>query len=126
MANAKKCDICANYYEPYNTKNNPKKVNGFVFINETEDNGYYAHGIIDGCPECMKAVKTFVEELRNFDKETAKANAPLTMTAKDKLKSAYCVLFNLKDKATKDQMQAAIEEAIGYLGEALDDTPGEA
>lgn len=126
MANAKRCDICGNYYEIYNTKNSPKKVNGFVYVNETEDRGYYAHGIQNCCPECMTAVKTFVEELKDFDKEAAKAKALMSIHAMDRVSNAYKKLLFMDRRATKDEMWAVIEEAIGYLGEALDDEPAEA
>lgn len=122
MANAKKCDICTNYYEFYNT-NSKKKANAVAFLNT--DTVTLVGGPIDCCPECMTAVETFVEELRGFDKETAKAKALMSIHAMDKADKAYKKLLFMDRRGTKDEMWAVIDEAIGVLGEALDYRPEE-
>ena len=58
---AKKCDRCGVYYDTYNVKRNRGNVNGIMFLNIDERGDYFGHKAIDLCPECMKAVKNFVQ-----------------------------------------------------------------
>lgn len=64
MASAKKCDICGKYYERYHESNNKEKVNGFMFLNIDTYQKYYSHTATDCCPECMTAVKVFIDTLK--------------------------------------------------------------
>lgn len=64
MATAKKCDICGRLYEVYNTKNDEKNPNGFVYINIDEYQKYFTHHAKDCCPECMDKIKNFVNKLK--------------------------------------------------------------
>lgn len=49
---ARKCDRCGKLYEPYNSQNDSKHINGLIFVNVDEQRKYYGHGINDLCPEC--------------------------------------------------------------------------
>lgn len=59
---AKKCDRCGTYYELYNMQHNVKKTNGIVFVNIDASSRYFTNTTIDLCPECMDAVRKFVEQ----------------------------------------------------------------
>lgn len=52
MAAARKCDRCGNLYEPYNTENNAKKINGINTVNIDTQGKFYSHKAIDLCPDC--------------------------------------------------------------------------
>ena len=65
MAVAKKCDICGKFYELYNVKNDSKNTNGFMFLNINDERKYYAHDIIDCCPECMRSIRGHIDLLKN-------------------------------------------------------------
>lgn len=55
MSLVKKCDICGFVYEIYNLKHN-------------EDVAAYKNKKIDCCPECMKAIMNFTNDLRGDSK----------------------------------------------------------
>ena len=59
---AKKCDRCGAYYETYNVEHNQKKTSGMMFLNVDERRCYYDNPVIDLCPECMEAVRKFIEQ----------------------------------------------------------------
>lgn len=72
MALAKKCDICGNLYENYNTFFDPEmeesngldlNVNGIAFVNIDEEDMYFAQKPIDCCPECMNKLKTHIRQM---------------------------------------------------------------
>lgn len=63
MALAKKCDVCGKLYERYNEENNIEDVNGIMFLNIDRVGKYFSHGTMDCCPECMKNIKEFIENL---------------------------------------------------------------
>lgn len=65
MAVAKKCDICGRLYESYNEPNNEDKINGLMFLNIDKNQRYFSHKAMDCCPECMKKIKEFIEELKS-------------------------------------------------------------
>lgn len=56
-----KCDRCGIYYEPYNVESNRKKTNGIMFLNIDVKGNYYSQTVVDLCPECMEAVRKFVQ-----------------------------------------------------------------
>lgn len=64
MAIAKKCDVCGKFYEPYNEKNDPKNVNGFMLINIDKERKYYVHNVTDCCPECMDSILNYINKLK--------------------------------------------------------------
>lgn len=53
MANAKRCDRCKRFYENYNEEKDEKKINSIIPANVSDDRRYWAHNIIELCPECM-------------------------------------------------------------------------
>lgn len=65
MAVAKKCDICGQLYEIYNTRNDAKNVNGIMFVNIDGESKYYAHDVMDCCPECIESIKQQIDILQN-------------------------------------------------------------
>lgn len=58
---AKKCDRCGKYYDTYNVSHDRKKPSGMMFLNVDENRNYFTNPVIDLCPECMEAVKNFVQ-----------------------------------------------------------------
>ena len=64
MAIAKKCDLCLALYEPYNTANNQKEVNGFTLLNIDNNTNFYSHKIVDCCPTCMNSILKHIEYLK--------------------------------------------------------------
>lgn len=69
MSIAKKCDICGELYEPYNTKNNAENTNGLKFLNIDKHMGYFEHDPIDLCPTCMKSIREHIAYLKKSAKE---------------------------------------------------------
>lgn len=67
MSIAKKCDICGKLYEPYKVKIDDREVNSFVFVNNVDEEGFYVvpDKAYDCCPECIKRIANYVDELRN-------------------------------------------------------------
>lgn len=69
MALAKKCDICGDYYDPYEVEMDGKKLNGFTWTwaDVLEANEFLCpmDEAIDCCPECMRKIQHFVKTLRN-------------------------------------------------------------
>lgn len=61
---ARKCDVCGAYYKSYNMSNSEIKTNGLMFLNIDEANQYYKHEPIDCCPECMTAIRGYMDILR--------------------------------------------------------------
>lgn len=63
MANAKKCDVCGGFYEPYNEANNSKNPNGFSTMSIDCYGKYWMYKKLDCCPECMSAITEFISSL---------------------------------------------------------------
>lgn len=59
---ARKCDRCGAYYDPYNKS---KRANGFMFLNIV-DQAYETHKPIDLCPSCMDDLYTFIRQKNDF------------------------------------------------------------
>ena len=55
MSNAKKCDICKKYYEPYEDKDGD---NALRFCK-----GARMKRAIDACPSCLEAIKLFIKSM---------------------------------------------------------------
>ena len=68
MAAAKKCDICGELYEEYNTTLNKEKPNGVIFCSADNDHKYYGYGITDCCPGCMDSIKKHIDSLKEGKK----------------------------------------------------------
>ena len=49
MSIAKKCDICNNFYEPYNTSYTKDNPNGVMFVNIDNARKYFSHKAMDCC-----------------------------------------------------------------------------
>ena len=64
MAAAKKCDRCNKLYEGYNLANSAKKFNGIQTLNIDLQGRYYAHKLMDLCPDCSNS---FMEWLNAFE-----------------------------------------------------------
>ena len=60
MASAKKCDRCGKLYEPYNTKNDAKHVNGIMTVNIDSYGEYYDHKPVDLCPKCKDSFEEWL------------------------------------------------------------------
>lgn len=54
--NAKKCDICGNFYMPYNNKSTDNEPNGFRLLREDEEFGLFGENKCDCCPDCMSKI----------------------------------------------------------------------
>lgn len=81
--NARKCDRCGSFYEPYSNWNGAdskasrdKKPSGIMFTLTTEDNGRYTHSewaelphddrkVRDLCQFCMEALLTWWNKPKN-------------------------------------------------------------
>jgi hypothetical protein len=63
MADAKRCDICKEYYSPYNTKDDVQNPNGLIFISN-DKTGYYGYGKTECCPRCMRSLKSHIDILK--------------------------------------------------------------
>lgn len=68
MSIAKKCDICGNFYEPYNIKNRAEKPNGFRFLNIDNAQKYFSHDITDCCPDCMSKLQAYIKYIKENSK----------------------------------------------------------
>lgn len=66
MAFAKKCDICGEFYDPYNIKRNPLNTNGFMLLNIDVEGGYYENQINDCCPTCMDSIRNHINDLKRL------------------------------------------------------------
>ena len=63
--NAKKCDVCGNFYMPYNNnKYNDDGPNGFRLLREDKGFNLQALGRYECCPNCMNKILAFVESLK--------------------------------------------------------------
>ena len=60
MAIAKMCDRCGKFYEMYNTKNDPDKINGIMTLNLDESEKYYSQTQFDLCPECKDSFEKWL------------------------------------------------------------------
>lgn len=118
MANAKKCDICTNYYEVYNT-NSKKKANAVAFLNT--DTVTLVGGPIDCCPTCMRAVQTFVTYLKECDIPTATELGLRELLDTQQVANARASLLAIdcNDDMTKAKMREYVDEAISCLDAAL-------
>lgn len=65
MSIAKECDICGKLYKSYNVKQDKKNTNGLMFLNIDGRQKYYCGDVMDCCPECMVAIHTHIEFLKN-------------------------------------------------------------
>ena len=63
MALAKQCDLCGKFYKPYNLYSaSDTKVNAMYLASRSDDDSrYYTNARYDLCPECMLALKEFIE-----------------------------------------------------------------
>ena len=66
MSIARECDVCGDFYRPYNADHT--KPNAIEFISMDYHNKYI-HGSKDCCPDCMKAIKDLVEHRKKEKKE---------------------------------------------------------
>lgn len=65
MALAKKCDLCGDYYEPYNTAKHAENVNGIAYFNiDADRKSWTRHIVIDCCPKCMESIKNHINSLK--------------------------------------------------------------
>lgn len=71
MANAKKCDICGRFYNPYNNHSmNKRYPNRVHFVREaTFDGSAYVTKAYDCCPDCLYQIGALVYDLRNPGKD---------------------------------------------------------
>ena len=83
MANAKKCDICGKFYEPYSYRYGDKFPNGIRFVREssTERSVSKVYGY-DCCPDCLYQIGALIYDLQNPGKDETefmkeKFNLPL-------------------------------------------------
>lgn len=85
MAVIKKCDVCNIPYEPYGTRKDLARPNGFTYLNIGNCGcggrpPYYVHKLTDCCPECMERIKTFIDSLieeANTPPEEEKPDIPV-------------------------------------------------
>lgn len=79
MANAKKCDICEEYYDYYKTI--PEKDINFntvdlCILDRNDRTTLEAHNRLDCCPECADIIRTTIDNLweraKNKKEEGAK------------------------------------------------------
>ena len=66
---ARKCNRCGKLYERYNETRNPKKANGFRFLNIDINQDAYQHEKLDLCPECMEELHAWFKNAENNPKE---------------------------------------------------------
>ncbi len=59
--NAKKCDRCTKFYEPYKGSNETYQSNMLIFAEETGDT-YVEWRQFELCPECMRRACSFMYE----------------------------------------------------------------
>ena len=66
---AKKCDRCEKFYEPYKPKVDTYKSNMLIFAEDAGPTiGYYENRQFELCPKCMfEAVKFMQEKLPNIE-----------------------------------------------------------
>lgn len=64
MADAKRCDICGEYYSKYNEKNDKNNPNGLIFVSSNYDGKYYGYGKTECCPRCMRSLKSHIDILK--------------------------------------------------------------
>lgn len=70
MACAKKCDRCGKLYEQYNSKNDRKNPNGIMVLNLDSQRRYFAHNVLDLCPDCMKGFQDWFGEVKQMERLT--------------------------------------------------------
>lgn len=60
---AKKCDRCEKFYEPYKPKVDTYKSNLLIFAEDAGPTiGYYENRQFELCPECMRDAVKFIQE----------------------------------------------------------------
>lgn len=64
MACAKKCDRCGKLYDEYNLKDDEKNPNGIMVLNLDYQRKYYAHDVMDLCPDCMRKFQDWMKEVK--------------------------------------------------------------
>lgn len=60
---SRKCDVCGEFYEIYNTKNDSHKTNGVMLLNIDEKGEYFSHKPIDLCENCMDKMRGFLTNI---------------------------------------------------------------
>lgn len=89
---AKKCNRCGKLYERYNEEQNPKKANGFRFLNIDEKQDYYQHEKLDLCPECMKELHAWFENEEKNHEEICSSvyiSGPITGIKEEVAREAF-------------------------------------
>ena len=59
---AKKCDVCGAFYEPYNNGRNDNEPNCLRLLKDDENCGLYTLVTYDCCPDCMNKIMVFLGE----------------------------------------------------------------
>lgn len=84
MANAKKCDVCGKFYNPYNHYTDNKKYPNKVHLvrEATFNNERWVTKSYDCCPDCMYQIGALIYDLQNPGKDETefmkqKFNLPL-------------------------------------------------
>ena len=89
---AKKCNRCGNLYERYNEEQNPKKVNGFRFLNIDKEQYVYQHEKLDLCPECMIELYEWFENIKKTATGVCSSiyiSGPITGLKEEDAKAAF-------------------------------------
>lgn len=63
MADAKKCDICKEYYGPYGVKNSVYVPNTVMLVSINKYDPPYNFKTYDCCPNCMETVQGLIKAL---------------------------------------------------------------
>lgn len=68
MARARKCDICGELYESYNTVKNETKPNSFKLLNTDDSDQHWTHPRTDACPTCMGKIMNLIKAIKEESK----------------------------------------------------------